>query len=371
MLILGIETSCDDTGISVIRVSEKKRPVFEILSNVVSSQIKTHAPFGGVVPNLAAREHLKNIEPCLKTALKEANVKMHETRLPARQVDLVAVTYGPGLIPSLLIGVNFAKALAYKYKKPIIGINHIEAHIVAAFSGENSKFEIRNSKFPIIALVVSGGHTQLVLVKKIGNYKIIGETRDDAAGECFDKVAKLLNLGYPGGPAISREAEKWKSQFSISNFQLPRPMISHKNYDFSFSGLKTAVLYLVEKLAVRSSRKNKPRISNLEPNIVSELCHEAQQAIIDVLILKTINAAKEYQAKTIILAGGVAANSELRKQFELKMKNEKLKTDFLVPPMSLCTDNGAMIAIAAYFNRKKIKSSNWKTIKADANLRLS
>jgi N6-L-threonylcarbamoyladenine synthase len=365
MIILGIETSCDDTGIAVIKA--KKEPVpakslrdsgvnFEILSNVVSSQIKTHAPFGGVVPNLAAREHLKNIEPCLKMALKEANKKMPE-------IDLIAVTYGPGLIPSLLIGVNFAKALAYKYKKSIIGINHIEAHIIAAFSSEISNFEFRISNFPVVALVVSGGHTQLVLVKKPESYKIIGETRDDAAGECFDKVAKLLNLGYPGGPAISREAEKWKPETRNpkSEISLPRPMISHKNYDFSFSGLKTAVLYLTQ--SQKSNLKNQ--------NFIQELCCEAQQAIIDVLINKTIRAAKEYRVKTIILAGGVAANSELRRQFELKIKNEKLKTTFLVPPMKLCTDNGAMIAITAYFNQKKVKSSNWKTIKADANLRLS
>jgi N6-L-threonylcarbamoyladenine synthase len=343
MIILGIETSCDDTGIAVIRVSEKKRPVFETLSNVVSSQIKTHAPFGGVVPNLAAREHLKNIEPCLKTALRETNMTM-------AKVELIAVTYGPGLIPSLLIGVNFAKALAYKFKKPIIGINHIEAHIVAALSDGNSKF-------PAIALVVSGGHTQLVLVKKLGSYKIIGETRDDAAGECFDKVAKLLNLGYPGGPKISEEAKKLKTK--NYGLVLPRPMIGHKNYDFSFSGLKTAILYLTQE--------NRDKIK--DEKFIQELCFETQQAIIDVLVSKTINAAKEYRVKTIILAGGVAANKELRNQLEAH--SSRLKVKFLVPEMKLCTDNGAMIAITAYFNRKKIKLSSWKAIKADANLRLS
>ena len=373
MIILGIETSCDDTGIAIIEA--RKRPVpakslrdggvnFEILSNVVSSQIKTHAPFGGVVPNLAAREHLKNIEPCLKTALKEANVKMHETRLPARQVDLIAVTYGPGLIPSLLIGVNFAKALAYKYKKPIIGINHIEAHIIAALpaQGWSASGGKTQNIFPIIALVVSGGHTQLVLVKKIGDYKIIGETRDDAAGECFDKVAKLLNLGYPGGPRISEQAAKFQPTADHpqgGKIQLPRPMIKHKNYDFSFSGLKTAVLYLVQK--------NKEKAK--DESFIQELCHETQQAIIDVLIDKTIRATKEYRAKTIILAGGVAANKELRSQLEVQ--SSKLKVKFLVPDMKLCTDNGAMIAISGYFNQRKIKNGSWKTIKADANLRLS
>jgi N6-L-threonylcarbamoyladenine synthase len=363
MIILGIETSCDDTGIAIIEAKKKPVPAkslrdsgvnFDILSNVVSSQIKTHAPFGGVVPNLAAREHLKNIEPCLKTALQEAGKKM-------KGIDLIAITYGPGLIPSLLIGVNFAKALAYKYKKPLIGINHIEAHIIAAFSGINSKFKIQNSKlFPTIALVVSGGHTQLVLVKKINDYKIIGETRDDAAGECFDKVAKLLELGYPGGPRVSAEAEKFNPPAGGPNLKLPRPMIGHKNYDFSFSGLKTAVLYLVQ------GNKEKSR----EESFIQELCYEAQQAIIDVLIDKTLRAAKEHRAKTIILAGGVAANSELRKQFEFKIQNSKLKINFLVPPKNLCTDNGAMIAVTAYFNQKKIKPNIWKTLKADANLRI-
>jgi len=364
MLILGIETSCDDTGVAIVEVSQKKRPVFDVLSNVVSSQIKTHAPFGGVVPNLAAREHLKNIEPCLKTALCETNLTM-------KDIDLIAVTSGPGLIPSLLIGVNFAKALAYKYKIPIVPINHIEGHIIAAFDVEKSKIKNQNL-FPAVALVVSGGHTQLVLVKKIGDYKIIGETRDDAAGECFDKVAKLLDLGYPGGPAISREAEKWKSEFLISksetnpriktqNLKLPRPMIGHKNYDFSFSGLKTAVLYLTQN--------QKSKIKN--QNFVQELCYEVQQAIIDVLTEKTLRAAKEYKAKTIILAGGVAANSELRKQFEFKIKNLKFKIHFLVPEMKLCTDNGAMIAMAAYFHKEKATIKNWGEIKANANLRLS
>ena len=363
MIILGIETSCDDTGIAVIKASGDKKPVFEILSNVVSSQIKTHAPFGGVVPNLAAREHLKNIEPCLKTALKEAGFE-------PKNIDLIAVTIGPGLIPSLLIGVNFARALAYAWKKPIVGINHIEGHIIAALSSENSKLKTQNSKlFPAIALVVSGGHTQLVLIKPPhqkfgvgGKYKIIGETRDDAAGECFDKVAKLLRLGYPGGPIISKEAAKVNFQFPIFNFQLPRPMMNQKNYDFSFSGLKTAVLYTV--------RDNKDKLHN--PEFIQELCYETQQAIIDVLISKTIRAAKEFRAKTIILSGGVAANESLREN--LKSKAQSANLNFLVPPRILCTDNGAMIAMAGYFGAQQhpaLREKSWQRIKADANLRIS
>ena len=355
MLILGIETSCDDTGIAIVEAPDKKG-AFKILSNIISSQIKTHAPFGGVVPNLAARDHLKNIEPCLKQTLEKANLKLSN-------IDLIAVTIGPGLIPSLLIGVNFAKALAYKYKKPIIGINHIEAHIAAALTSSkrgisNFQFLISKTLFPVIALVVSGGHTQLVLVKNLGKYKIIGETRDDAAGECFDKVAKLLRLGYPGGPAISKKATKFRpkaDQPRAGNFQLPRPMINHKNYDFSFSGLKTAVLYTL---------KDMKKIN------VPEMCAEVQQAIIDVLIAKTLRAAKEYKAKTIILAGGVAANSELRKQFKSQISNLKSQILFLVPPKNLCVDNGAMIAMAGYLNQNK-STKNYNKIKADANLRIS
>lgn len=345
MLILGIETSCDDTGIAIIKVSGKRRPIFNILSNVVSSQIKVHQKYGGVVPNLAAREHLRNIEPCLKTALKEAKVK-------PKDIDLIAVTTGPGLIPSLLIGVHFAKALAYKWNKPIVGVNHIEAHILANLL-ENKEIE-----FPAIALVVSGGHTQLILMSDIGKYKILGETRDDAAGECFDKVAKLLKLGYPGGPEIAKQTAKYKLPQVIrrgrqdTRYKLPRPMINHKNYDFSFSGLKTAVLYKTKDVGFRESH-------------IPALCKETQQAIIDVLIEKTLRAANEYKAKTIILSGGVAANEELRKQFKSKLQTTNYKLlKFLVPTKNLCTDNGAMIAVAGYLNKFT------KNVKANANLRI-
>jgi len=362
MIILGIETSCDDTGIAIVEVAPTKvGVVFNILSNTISSQIKTHAPFGGVVPNLAAREHLKNIEPCLRQAFRETNLR-------PENIDLIAVTIGPGLIPSLLIGVNFAKALAYKFNIPIIGVNHLEGHIIAAISGENSKFEIRNSKFlPAIALVVSGGHTQLILMKKFGSYKIIGETRDDAAGECFDKVAKLLRLGYPGGPAIAKEAAKVHPTADHpqgGKVHLPRPMINHKNYDFSFSGLKTAVLYLTRNVGRPTSY------------MISAICYEVQQAIIDVLIDKTLRAAQEYKAKTIILSGGVAANTELREQFQksLQATTYKLQPNFLVPPKNLCTDNGAMIAMAGYFGAKQhpaLRDASYSKILANANLRLN
>jgi N6-L-threonylcarbamoyladenine synthase len=354
MIILGIETSCDDTGIAVLEAAPQKSGVnFKILSNIVSSQIKTHAPFGGVVPNLAAREHLKNIQPCLKTVLKEANKTI-------KDIDLIAVTVGPGLIPSLLIGVNFAKALAYKYNIPIIAVNHLEGHIVAALNNENYKL-------PAIALLVSGGHTQLILMEKTGspakngvNYKIIGETRDDAAGECFDKTAKLLGLGYPGGPEIAKQANNFQPTADHpqgGKIILPRPMMNQNNFDFSFSGLKTAVLYLAQD--------NRGRLKN--PKFIQELCHETQQAIIDVLIFKTFKAVEKHKAKTIILAGGVAANEELRKQFETQ--SSKLNVKFLTPVKNLCMDNGAMIAMAGFNNRNKA-SKKYSSITANANLRI-
>lgn len=335
MTILGIETSCDDTGIAIIKCNKNN---CEVLSNVVSSQIEIHAPFGGIVPNLAGRAHLKNIKPCLKQALKKAKNP---------EIDLIAVTIGPGLIPSLLVGVNFAKALAYAWQKPIIGINHIEGHIYANWINRKSSVE-----FPAICITVSGGHTQLTLMKGHNKYQTIGQTRDDAAGEAFDKVAKLLNLGYPGGPIISKKAEMG----DVKTFDLPRPMINSKDFDFSFSGLKTAVLYLVKKL----DKKNIP---------VSDICACFQQAVIDVLIYKTIVAARKYKVKTIILSGGVAANQELRKQMAQKIKTDLPNIAFQIPNINLCADNAVMIAMAATY-KKRPALKNWSKIKAEANLKL-
>ena len=359
MIILGIETSCDDTGVAIVEADERRSKrgltrIFNIKSNIVSSQIKVHQKYGGVVPNLAAREHLKNLEPCLKQAFAEAKVTLED-------IDLITTTIGPGLIPCLLIGVNFAKTLAYVWKKPIIGVNHLEGHIAASFGFRPPCCEAgaSNFEFPAIALLVSGGHTQLVLMEDFGKYKILGETRDDAAGECFDKVAKLLGLDYPGGPAIAAEATKFKVHSSKFKIALPRPMIDHKNYDFSFSGLKTAVLY---------------KVKDVKKINVPEMCAEVQQAIIDVLIEKTIRAAKEYRAKTVILSGGVAANNELRKQLRDKLQETRDKVNFLVPPKNLCTDNAAMISVAGYFGAKRrpdeYRNESWKNIKADANLRI-
>jgi N6-L-threonylcarbamoyladenine synthase len=347
MTILGIDTSCDDTCICVLEVKKKK---VNIISNVVSSQVKLHAKYGGVYPFLAKREHQKNLPTVLKKALRQTQDK---------QIDLIGVTAGPGLEPCLWQGVNFAKDLAEKLKVPVVPVNHIEAHVLANFL--NSKYYIQNTKylFPAVCLVVSGGHTQLILMKGIGQYKLIGETRDDAAGECFDKAARILGLGYPGGPQIATKAAKCKIQNTRYKIQLPRPMIYQKNYDFSFSGLKTAVLYNFRS-QVPEVRKSK--------DYIREMCKEIQQAIIDVLIRKTIRAAKDFRVKSIILGGGVVANDELRKQLKEKVEKEIPNTKYLIPDTEYCTDNAAMIALTAYFHKNKTKSTN--RIKADANLKI-
>ncbi len=351
MLILGIETSCDDTCIAILKIENLK---LKILSNVVSSQVKLHAKYGGVYPFLAKREHIKNLPLVFKKSIRQARVKPSD-------IDLLSVTNGPGLEPCLWQGVNFAKKLAEDLKVPIISVNHIEAHILANFIGEeikNEKLKIKNY-FPAVCLIVSGGHTVLVLMKDIGKYKLIGETRDDAAGECFDKVARILGLGYPGGPVIARETVKLKTKNYKLKIKLPRPMIYQKNYDFSFAGLKTAVLYDFRK---RSEKIRKAK------EYIRQMCREVQQAIIDVLIYKTVKAAKDFRVKAIILGGGVVANDELRKQFSHQSSVISHKLKFFVPRKNLCTDNAAMVAATAFFHKKE--KINLQEIKVDANLKI-
>ncbi|MBI2041654.1 MAG: tRNA (adenosine(37)-N6)-threonylcarbamoyltransferase complex transferase subunit TsaD [Candidatus Nealsonbacteria bacterium] len=363
--ILGIDTSCDDTSVALVKIQDTK---YKILSNVISSQVKLHAKYGGVFPSLAKREHQKNLPAVFKEVLEEAGLltlggstsREISREVEPLKIDFIAVTAGPGLEPCLWQGINFAKEIAKKYKKPLIPVNHIEAHILANLivrSRTPLKIEWSPTphNLPAVALVVSGGHTQLILIRKIGQYKLIGETRDDAAGECFDKVARILGLGYPGGPIISQLAakvagEQFSREGELFSVKLPRPMMYTKDYDFSFSGLKTAVLYRVKQ-------GNYDKI---------EMCHEVQQSIIDVLIHKTIKAAKDFGVKSIILGGGVAANEELRRQFYLNLKSKILNLNFLVPPKNLCTDNAAMVATAAFFHR----AEKVKDIKADANLRI-
>ena len=340
MLILGIETSCDETAVSLLEVKNNR---IKILSNAISSQVKLHAKYGGVVPSLAAREHVKNLPKVVKLALGKFSIK---------KIDLLAVTRGPGLVSSLLVGTAFAQTLAWKYKKPIIGVNHMEGHIAS------NLLKSASVPFPALCLVVSGGHTELVLMTNIGKYQIVGQTLDDAAGEAFDKIARLLGLGYPGGPAISREAEKIRDADRRLEIKLPRPMIHSKNFDFSFSGLKTAVLYLVRDLT-----KTHP-LSKIKNAIAAE----AQQAIIDVLIAKTMRAAEKYKARSIMLSGGVSANKLLRKELEKATKEKSLK--FFRPEIDYTTDNATMIALAGYYNFLKDRRTKlpWQKLKVNANL---
>lgn len=331
--ILAIDTSCDDTGVALLEAEASR---FGIISNVVSSQVKIHQKYGGVYPFLAKREHQKNLPVVFKKAVKGQKLSA---------VDLVGVTAGPGLEPCLWQGINFAQDLVKKTGKPLIPVNHIEAHILANFLNR----DFSSVKFPAVCLVVSGGHTSLILMKRIGKYRLIGETRDDAAGECFDKTARILGLGYPGGPIISKLAKKGRNKIV-----LPRPMMHQKNYDFSFSGLKTAVLYNYKSQSLKLRKSD---------SYVRTMCFEIQQAIIDVLLYKTFKAAKAFKVKSIILGGGVVANRELRKQFQ-----DRAKKDFqlCVPDLRFCTDNAAMVAAAAFFRR----TVRLKNIKAKANLKL-
>lgn len=348
-IILGIETSCDETAAALVEIkggsprspaSSRDVPLgeagkFKILANIVSSQIDIHKKYGGVVPEIAARKHVENIIPVIEQALTKA-------KITPQQIDKIAVTVGPGLVTSLLIGVETAKTLAYAWGKDIVPVNHLKAHLYANW------LENKVIKFPAIALIVSGGHTELIYMKNKTSLKKIGQTVDDAAGEAFDKVAKLLGLDYPGGPEISKLAK----QGNASRFKFPRPMINSKNYNFSFSGLKTAVLYQSQK------------IKKLDRKTKADICAGFQQAVVDTLITKTTKAAKQYKVKTIMLSGGVAANKLLRKNLEQKSK--ELKLAFFKPAQFLCTDNAAMIAVAANFE----KPIDWQKIKVDSNLEI-
>ena len=373
MKILAIETSCDDSAIALIETEDEEIPSFRVLFNLVSSQTELHKKWGGIYPLLARREHQKNLPLLLKEILTEkgeSEVKKEIAKILAREeliipslvellknhkrpkIDLIALTVGPGLDPSLWTGVNFAKALSYQWGIPIVPVNHIEAHLLVSlfsFKDDLLKFEARDDDFPAMGLIVSGGHTQLVLMSRPGSYEIVGETRDDAAGECFDKTARILGLGYPGGPAISAKAEGATGSVE----PLPRPMLDQKNHDFSFSGLKTAVLY--------RHKKDPEKIKN-DDHLRAE-SKEIQQAIIDVLISKTLSAAKEYGARSIVTGGGVISNKELRQQLA---KKAKIKVFF--PAEEGRTDNALMISVVGYQNRKK--AVKYDKIKADPNLRL-
>jgi len=391
MRILAIDTSCDDTCISILEAKNRKAKVrsLKVLSDIVSSQVEIHKKHGGVVPGLAKREHQKNLIPVLKRSLKKIKdlkrkIFIQEISVSERRtfknllrennfyqdtksllgkyrkpkLALIAVTQGPGLEPALWTGLNFARAISYFWKVPIVPVNHIEAHIFANLIKKGYKCQPLNlqSFLPAVCLVVSGGHTELILMKGHGDYKLIGETRDDAAGECLDKVAKILGLSYPGGPQIEKLARKGRDVF-----QLPRPMMYSKNYDFSFSGLKTAVFYLTKKIPTKKLKNYK-----LKANIAVSV----QQSVIDVLISKTLKTVKEYKTKTILLGGGVIANNELRKQFQERVKKECPSSIVSYPPAKLCTDNAVMIGVSGYLASLQGGSRPWRKIKARANLRI-
>jgi N6-L-threonylcarbamoyladenine synthase len=315
MLTLGIETSCDETAAAVLKDTA-------VLSSVVSSQVKVHEKYGGVVPELASREHLKNLMPVVREALGQARVSLED-------IDLVAVTYTPGLIGALLVGVSAAKAIAYARNIPFIGVHHGEGHILAA------QIEYPDIGFPYVALLASGGHTALYHVKEFGSYRMLGQTRDDAAGEAYDKVAKLLDLPYPGGPVIDWLAQEGNSE------AIKFPRGQREGFDFSFSGLKTAVRTHVALF--------KSKDAGFDPKLsIRDVAASFQAAVVDSLVDKTVRAAVETGVNRIVVAGGVAANSFLRKR--MKEEAEAKGLTLYLPGMQLCIDNAAMIALAGYFH---------------------
>jgi len=338
MYILGIETSCDETAAAVLEI---KAGQVKVLSNIVSSQIEIHKKYYGVVPEIAAREHVLHIIPVVNEALDAAKIK-------PEKISAIAVTAGPGLITSLVVGVETAKTLAYAWRKPLIAVNHIAGHIAANFIKP-----VRPIEFPALVLTVSGGHTNLVLMKDYAKYKIIGETLDDAAGEAFDKGAKMLNIGYPGGPIVSKYAAQFEKSGQTPKLNFPRPMLNSPDFNFSFSGLKTAMLYTIQK-----DKNYKKRIP--------EYCAELQDAIVETLIKKTIKAAQKYKVKTVMLAGGVSANKKLRA--DLAEAVNKLGLNFNMPGLDYTTDNAAMIAMAGYYKWRKKEFTPVFKIKEDCNL---
>lgn len=388
MKILSIETSCDETAISILEVTGTKEvPVFRILSNIVRSQIEMHREFGGVVPIVAKREHVLNLPPILIENLKQSGLYIpresrgsipseklhalfsHETSLADEiiriaegvekpDIDCIAVTSGPGLEPALWVGINFAKALSLIWNIPVMPVNHMEGHALSILldseKADSQEIVLSNMKFPALALLISGGHTELVLLRDWLSYQKLGETRDDAVGEAFDKIARLLGLQYPGGPEVSRLAREGIARPDIL---LPRPMIKTDDYEFSFSGIKTAVLYLL---------KNFP---TLDDQTKKDIAREFEMAVTEVLVTKTLRAVDEFGAQTLIVAGGVASNTYIRSEFEKALNGYDITTHF--PTRNLATDNSLMIAIVAALHvmaRRKFPEID--TIRADSNMSL-
>jgi N6-L-threonylcarbamoyladenine synthase len=322
MIVLGIETSCDETGIAVYDTKnwEAGQPArLGILGQALHSQVAMHREYGGVVPELASRDHIRRVLPLLEQALDEAN-------LPLESIDAVAYTQGPGLAGALLVGTAFGRSLALALNKPSVGVHHLEGHLLSPLLGESAP------RFPFIALLVSGGHTQLMAVEGVGQYELLGETVDDAAGEAFDKTAKLLGLDYPGGAALSLLAERGKP----GRFDLPRPMLHSGDLDFSFSGLKTAVLNQVNRFS--------PESPDDKAQFDADLAHAFVESLVDVLVQKSAKAIKQTGYRDLVLAGGVGANKQLRAALNARAQRDQFQVHY--PPLQLCTDNGVMIAFA-------------------------
>ena len=333
MKILAIESSCDETAAAVIEDGRK------ILSSVVDTQIATHALYGGVVPEIASRKHIEKINQVVEAALKEADVTLDD-------IDAIGVTYGPGLVGALLVGVAEAKAIAYAKKKPLVGVHHIEGHVSANY------IEHPDLEPPFLCEIISGGHTHLVIVKDYGSFEILGRTRDDAAGEAFDKVARAIGLGYPGGPKIDKLAKEGNPHA----IDFPRAHMEDAPYDFSFSGVKSAVL----------NHLNKCRMIG-EPIVEADIAASFQQAVVDVLVDNAIRAAKDYHMDRLAIAGGVASNGALRAAMEAACEKEGIR--FYRPSPIFCTDNAAMIGVAAYYEYQKGTRHGWD-LNAVPNLKL-
>lgn len=380
MRVLAIESSADESGISVIDAEGDFGLdfSFKVLGNAVASQIATHTQYGGIFPSMAVREHQKNFVPLLETVLKEAQLliegttEAHIETILAREtelrehltdffkkyskpkIDAIAVTYGPGLEPALWVGVNFAKALAAAWNVPLIPVNHMEGHILISTVVDGT---LADFKFPLLSLLISGGHTELVLSREWRKYELLGQTRDDAVGEAFDKVARLLGLPYPGGPEISKLAGEVRGK-ATEIISLPRPMIDSETLDFSFAGLKTAVRKVVEAEELTDDRKK-------------AIALEFENAAADVLVAKTMRAIEAYGAETVLVGGGVSANTHIRTSLAEAIKESGLGTKLLIPPPSLATDNALMIALAGYFRAQRGEYTDSNSIRARGNLRLA
>lgn len=399
MKILAIETSCDETAIAILECEgDVPGARFTVLGNALLSQVEKHREFGGVFPALAKREHAANLTPILEAALAEAELLREDTQawsVEARErisvvlerepglaeafiasvsemeppaIDAIAVTAGPGLEPALWVGVNFAKALAIAWDKPLVAVNHMEGHTLAALltevpGREARTFGLKDVQLPLLALLISGGHTELVVADEWLSYRLLGRTRDDAVGEAFDKVARMLGLPYPGGPEVSKLAEKDREDRGtdpdVRPFTLPRPMIDSDDCDFSFSGLKTAVLYLI---------KERGELSELEKE---QLAREFEDAVSDVLFKKTARAIEEAGAKTLAIGGGVSANTHVQRVFQERIAKEYPGVRLSIPIPFLTSDNAIMIAVAGYFRALRTEFADLETLRADGNLSLA